>query len=183
MYKPKNYKANCQVEIPQGLLNGQACGNLAQLKYGGTTIADSGCGPLAVYNMMKYLGRRITLPEVIRELEIYAAPLNAVFGSSAILMLIFYWRHHIKFRLVRKIKKIDQSRAGMLLYWTKRPVFSGSHFVFYCKGDDGRVHVYNRFSNSEELHVYDSIADTIPQKRICMGFALKNKNFGEVKEK
>lgn len=173
MYHPKNFKQNRTVPIPSGFLNGQSVGNLAPMKYGGTTVDDAGCGPLAVYNAMQYLGKPITLPEVLRELEIYAAPIGGRFGTSGLLMTIFFLRHHIKFRYVRRIKKIDQSRAGVLLYWTKRPVFSGGHFIFYKKEADGRIAVYNRYSNSGEIHYYRSIGDTIPQKRICMGFALK----------
>ena len=182
MYKPKNFKSNNLVKIPEGYLNGQSCGDLAPMKYGSTTVDNAGCGPLAVYNAMLYLGKPTTLPEVLRELEIYAAPIGARFGTSAILMMIYFFRHKIKFRIVRRIKKIDQSNACVLLYWTKRPVFSGSHFVFFKKDEDGRLLVYNRYSNDRDVHVYDSVGDFVPQKRICYGFAIKNKVFGEVKE-
>ncbi len=183
MYKPKNYKSNCQVEIPEGLLNGQSMGNLGPMKFGSSTIDDAGCGPLAVYNAMQYMRKPVSLPKVIREMEIYAAPLGARFGSSATLMMIFFWRHHVKFRPVWRIKKIDQTRAGVLLFWTKRPIFSGSHFVFYCKGEDGRMRVYNRYSNSTDVHTYNSIRDMISQKLMFIGFAFKDSNFGEEKEK
>ena len=177
MYKPKNFKSNNLVKIPEGYLNGQSCVDLAPMKYGSTTVDNAGCGPLAVYNAMLYLGKPTTLPEVLRELEIYAAPIGARFGTSAILMMIYFFRHKIKFRIVRRIKKIDQSRAGVLLYWTKRPIFSGGHFIFYKKEEDGRIAVYNRYSNNRDVHEYDSVGDFVPQKRICYGFAIKNKVF------
>ncbi|MBO7631651.1 MAG: hypothetical protein J6S78_04915 [Lachnospiraceae bacterium] len=175
MYHPKNFKMNRTVEVPDGLLNGQSLGNLGPMRFGGTTVDDSGCGPLSVYNAMLYLGKPITLPEVLRELEIYAAPIGGRFGTSGILMIIFFLRHHIRFRLSRRIKKIDQNHAGVLLYWTKRPIFSGSHFVFYKKEEDGRIAVYNRFSNRDAVYYFNSIRELVPQKRMCMGYLLKDK--------
>lgn len=175
MYRPKNFKANCQVEIPDDYLNGQSMGVLKDMKYGATTLDDAGCGPLAVYNAMRYLGSPMSLPKVMRELETYAAPIGARLGTSAILMMIFFWRHHVRFRIIRRVKKIDRSHAGIMMYWTKRPVFSGGHFVFYRRDEFGRISVYNRYSNREEIYRYDSIGEMLPQNRIIVTFALKDK--------
>ena len=59
-------------------------------------------------------------------------------------------------------------------------VFNAMHGAY---GEDGRMQVYNRYSNSSEVHTYDSIRDMIPQKLMFIGFAFKNSNFGEEKEK
>lgn len=180
MYHPKNYKANCLVPIPDDYLNGQSLGVLKDMKYGASNLDDAGCGPLAVYNALRYLGRPMSLPKVMRELETYAAPIGARFGTSAILMMIFFFRHHVRFRIIRRIKKIDRSEAGIMMYWTKRPVFSGGHYVFFKRDEDGRMTVYNRYSNRDEIYRYESVGEMVPQKRIILTFALKDKAPGTV---
>ena len=57
----------------------------------------------------------------------------------------------------------------------KRPVFSGGHFVFYRRDEFGRISVYNRYSNREEIYRFDSIGEMLPQNRIIVTFALKDK--------
>ena len=175
MYFPKNYKKNSLTVLPEEYLNGQSLGELGKMRYGAVTVDDAGCGPLAVYNMLRYLKRPIPLANIIRELELYAAPLGARFGTSGLLLMIFFFRHHVRFRLRWRVKKIDQSRAGVLLYWTKRPVFSGGHFVFYQKNEEGRIAVYNRYSNRDNIHYYDSIRELVPQKRISMVLEIKER--------
>lgn len=169
----KNYQNNCKVELPDGYLNGQSLGTLGEMRFGAKTMDDAGCGPLSIYNAMQYLNRPMPLPKIIRELEIYAAPLGARFGTSGLLMTIFLLRHHIRFRFAWRIKSIDRSKAGILLFWTKRPVFSGGHFVFYKKEEDGRIAVYNRYSNRDSVYRFSSMREVVPQSRICMVFALK----------
>ena len=180
MYRPKNYKANCLVQIPDDYLNGQSMGVLKDMKYGATTLDDAGCGPIAVYNAMRYLGKPMPLQDVMRELETYAAPIGARFGTSFMLMMIFFWRHHVRFRIFRRIKKIDKSNSGIIMFWTKRPVFSGGHFVFYRRDEEGKISVYNRYSNREGIYQFDSIREMLPQNRVIMTFAFKNKASGIV---
>ena len=173
MYHRKNFKANSQIKLPDGYLNGQSMGDLATLKIGGTTINDAGCGPIAVYNAMQYLGKPLPLAQVVKELETYAAPIDAHFGVSGILLMIFFLRHRVRFRIARRIKKFDQSQAAVLLYWTKRPIFSSGHFVFYRKEEDGRIGIFNRYCNRDQIYYVDSVREIAAQKPIQMGYILK----------
>ena len=173
MYYPKNYKFNKTVEIQEEFLNGQSLGTLKTMKFGVKTVDDNGCGPIGLYNVMHYLKRPMPMADIIRELEIYAAPLGARRGTSGSLILIFFWRHHVRFRLAWRIKRLDKAKAGLLLYYVKRPIFSGGHFVFYRRMEDGRIAIYNRYSNSDEIHYVNSIRELKPQKMICMGYILK----------
>lgn len=173
MYYPKNYKFNCTVSVPDGYLNGQSLGTISAMKFGRKKVDDNGCGPIAIYNLMQYRGKMMPLPNIIRELEIYAAPLGARGGTSGFLMMIFFLRHHIRFRLRWRIKRLDKADAGILLYYVKRPIFSSGHFIFYRKAEDGRIAIYNRFSNSEEIYYVNSLREVRAQKMICMGFTFK----------
>lgn len=173
MYRPKNYKFNKKVSVQDGYLNGQSLGQLGTMRFGAKNVDDNGCGPIGLYNAMQYLGRPMPLADIIREMEIYAAPLGARRGTSGLLMIIFFFRHHVKFRLAWRIKRLDRAKAGLILYYVKRPIFSGGHFVFYRRLEDGRIALYNRYSNSDAIHYVNSIRELKPQKMICLGYILK----------
>ena len=52
-----------------GVLNGQARGELGKMAFGRARVAKAGCESIAVYNALRCLGLPRPLPEIIRDLE------------------------------------------------------------------------------------------------------------------
>ncbi len=173
MIWPGNLKKNKSVPVPDGYLNGQSLEPLRQLRYGMANAAHCGCGPIAVYNGLLYLGKRVPLPKVMRELELYAAPFFAWLGTFPFAIGIFFWRRHLSCRMRFSMKKLEKAEAGILAYWTKRPFFSGAHLVFYRRDKDGTFVVYNRYSNRGVPYRFTSLRQLTARSRLIVGYELK----------
>ncbi len=172
MIWPGNLKKNLQLELPRGYVNGQKLGELGKLRYGLSNAGHCGCGPIAVYNAMVYLGRRISLPKVMRELEWYAASFGAYLGTFPFAVGIFFWRRHLSCKMTWSFKKLEKAEAGILAYWTKRPFFSGAHLVFYEHQADGTYRVYNRYSNRECSYQFQSLNQLTKRSRLIVGYRI-----------
>lgn len=147
-------------------LNGQDIGDISKVRYGFRTIGDCGCGPLAVFNAMRFKGLEPDWPKILRYMELTAAPLGALFGTFPF-SLGYCMRHFgVKNHMTRSWKKLEAARCGALAYWTKRPIFGGGHFVFYEKREDGTYVVYNRYSNVDHAVEYRSLHEVV--KRFCL---------------
>lgn len=176
MYYPGNYKKNCQVELPEGFLNGQSMGKLAGLRYGLSTMSHSGCGTLAVYNALVALGRPMPLPKIIRELEIYAETFFAFLGTTPFCLAIFFKRHQVPFSMTFSYRKTFESRYSVVAYWTKRPLFSGAHVVFVERLPNGKYRVYNRYSNRDYPYDLETPAELTTRSRLIVGYRYRGKN-------
>ena len=64
MYFPSHYKKHKAVELTKPYLNGQSIGVLNDMPYGFRTVGNVGCGPLALYNAMRYKGLEPDLPKI-----------------------------------------------------------------------------------------------------------------------
>lgn len=175
MYYPRNFKKNCQVELPEGFLNGQSMGKLAEMRYGLTSVAHGGCGTLAVYNALVALGRPEPLPKVIRELEIYAETFFAFLGTTPYFLQIYFRRHKVPLHLTLSYKKTFASKYAVVAFWTKRPFLSGAHVVFVERLDNGKYRVYNRYSNRDHAYDLDSPEELTTRGRMIAGYYYREK--------
>jgi hypothetical protein len=173
MFFPSHYKKNKTVELPAPYLSGQSIGVLNDMKYGLRTVGDVGCGALALYNAMRYKGLEPDLPKIIRYLELAAAPIGAVFGTFPFSMGYSLRHFGVKNKMTLSFRKLEAAESCVIAYWTKRPVFSGGHFVFCVKQEDGTYLVHNRWSNVSEPRVCKSLREVVKKHCLIVGYVLK----------
>jgi len=169
----RNFKKNQAVELPPSYLNGQDVGVMKGMKYGFFTVGDVGCGALALYNAMIYKGLEPSLPKIIRYLERTSAPFGAKFGTFPYAMGIALRRFGIKNKMTFSFKKLSEADACLIAYWVKRPIFSGGHFVFSVKQEDGTYMVYNRWSNVSEPRNCKTLREVVKKHCLMVGYILK----------
>ncbi len=172
MVWPGNYKKNLRVALPKGYLSGQSLEPLQGMRYGLATVGNSGCGPIAVYNAMCYLGKPISFSKILRELEVYAAPFGSLLGTFPFALAIFFRRRKISYRMRWSLRKLNKAEAGIIAYWTKRPLLGGAHLVFFERMADGRFRIHNRYSNRGTSYVYKSLNEFTKQSRVIIGYTL-----------
>lgn len=120
----------------------------------------NGCGWIAVYNLLKLIGKPMHYKKVIDTIGA-ELPLDGLFGTSAV-------------RVVRALKKLGvyacshlnkPGMVGIILYAHKR----GCHYIAYERMADGRLHLYNDIQGKED----DIITwEEFRKKRALLGTAL-----------
>ncbi len=173
MYFPSHYKKHKAVELTKPYLNGQSIGVLNDMPYGFRTVGNVGCGPLALYNAMRYKGLEPDLPKILRYMELAAAPFGAAFGTFPFSMGYCLRHFGLKNKMTLSFKKLSASDSCVIAYWTKRPIFGGGHFVFCVKQEDGTFLVYNRWSNVSEPRVCKTLREVVKKHCLIVGYILK----------
>ena len=173
MYFPSHYKIHQQVELPAPFLNGQDVGVLRHVPYGLRSVGAVGCGPLALYNAMRYKGLEPDFARILRYMELTAAPFCAAFGTFPFSMGYCLRHFGVKNRMTLSYKKLSEAESGVIAYWVKRPIFGGGHFIFYVKQEDGTYLVYNRWSNVSEPRVCKTLRECVKKHCLIVGYILK----------
>lgn len=96
-------------------------------------IGREGCGAVAIYNVMKFIGREQDFCEVLREMEeLNMTWLGARFGTKPLSLGRYFHRHNIpysKYHSPNDFKAaLLTNRIGVVNTWNPR--FWGMHF--YC---------------------------------------------------
>ena len=153
----------CQNDIPK-----------KELRYGFRSSAATGCGWIAVYNILVLFGHHPDPKEIIYELQHDVPVLNGNIGSFLMSPAWVLRRHGYTVHFTTKRKQIDQlaqqSDAGILFFWWKSKKKIGAHFVAVEKTEQGYIG-YNTYSNSKGP---DSLGTSIED------FLKKRKYFGAV---
>ncbi len=152
----RNYRENNRCDAPKAgeMINGQALGSVAKLRYGACFMSHNGCEVIAVCNALTYAGKPRDIREIAAYMERYRV-LMGFFGSSV---------YHIgkalsHFGLDNRIVPVEQTGDAFILSsWTGRSLFSSVHTVFGIR-ENGRIKVYNRYNSCGEARFYDSPAD------------------------
>ena len=117
-----------QIQSADGYYIGQ--GAMGDVPYGKSSVAKCGCGSLALYNLMRYLGRRTPYDE-IRAYMLARSLFSGRLGGSPIRLYGYLKRQGLPLRLIigwkQALKEADACRCGILLYRHK----SGMHYVFF----------------------------------------------------
>ncbi len=152
----RNYRENNRLDAPETgkMINGQALGSVAKLRYGACSMSFNGCEVIAVCNALTYA----EIPRDIREIAAYMEKYRVfigIFGCSV--YRIGKTLSH--FGVENQIVSIGQAGDAFIMSsWTGRPLFSSIHTVF-CIRENGRIKVYNRYNSCGEARFYDSPAD------------------------
>ena len=162
MLEKRNYLNNCRLDalLPQGMLNGQGEGTLADFRYGLFSFGWCGCEIIATYNLLQMAGKPEPLSEISREIYRYGHILFGFFGTNVYVLRHYLKKHGISAETVyRKQTFLDSpGDYGVVSFWTKpkRVLLSSIHTVAY-RTHDGGVTVFNRFNNRDHAYEYASM--------------------------
>ena len=131
-------------------LYGQDDERIASLCYGKARrkIENTGCGLVAVYNVMKRLDRAQPFEEIIRDAQRLHMPwLFGFFGTKPRSLLRYFKLHGVPCRLTNDCadfkKSLLDTTAAIICTWNDRRT-SGIHF-YTVFNDGGRLTALNRF--------------------------------------
>lgn len=151
----------CQRNIPR-----------KELRYGLHSSASTGCGWIAVYNILTLYGKQPKPKEIIYEMEHDLPYLNGLCGSFLMSPAWVLRRHGFQVCFTTKRNKIDQIAAenetGILFYCWKSKHKIGAHFVAVEKTDMGYIG-YNTYSNSKGPDKLGTSIETFLDQRKYFG--------------
>ena len=140
------------------------------LKFSGKPVVDVGCGPIAIYNVMKALSKKPYFPDVLNECYLNGLQLlNATWGTNAIKMAKYFDAHNVSYKKTRKfdtwIKNIKEDKLGIMLFWNAwnkdfklKNVKNGMHFTM-VKYKNDKYDVYNAYSNSKDIYTCKNLKE------------------------
>ncbi len=151
----------CQRDIPRH-----------ELRYGLHSSAATGCGWIAVYNILTLYGKHPDPKAIIYELEHDLPYLNGLCGSFLMSPAWVLRRHGFDVCFTTRRNKMDalakQQQTGILFYWWKSKSKLGAHFVAVEKTEAGYIG-YNTYSNSKGPDDLGSSIETFLDKRKYFG--------------
>lgn len=151
----------CQCDIPKH-----------QLRYGLWSSAATGCGWIAVYNILTLYGENPDPEVILQEVKQDIPLLNGLCGSFLMSPAWVLRRHGFDVCFTTKKDKIDQiaaqNEAGILFYWWKSKKKIGAHFTAVEKTEQGYTG-YNTYSNSKGPDEYGTSIKAFLEKRKYFG--------------
>ena len=111
---------------------------VAYLKFSSAIIKNVGCETIAIYNIMKLIGKYQYYPDIIN--ECYMNGLDWVSGHLGIWpknLRRYFNAHYVKYTFYTNKKlffsKINSSKFGIISYWNGKPYISSLHTIAYKK--------------------------------------------------
>lgn len=120
----------------------------------------NGCGWIAVYNLLKLLGKPVHYKKVIDTIG-SDLPLDGLFGTGVPRIM-----KALEALGVRACKHLNKpGTVGIIMYCHKK----GCHYIAYQRLENGRLHLYNDVQGKED----DIITwEEFQKKRALLGAAL-----------
>ena len=168
MLQRLNYKHNREVMLPDNtIINGQGCGEVANMRYGFCPISYNGCEMIALHNSMVLMNKPSSLQEVCKEMYMKSQMLSGFLGSNPCLLGSFYKERGIAFRKTYSyddfFENLGNVPVAVLSFWNKKKPFNGLHTVTVQLIDD-KIVIYNRYNNKDYPYEYSSRKDVLPDK-------------------
>lgn len=133
------------------MINGQALGDHAKLKYGLFSMSYNGCEVISVCNALEYLGKNVTLDEVRRYMLRFCVLLG-LFGSNVYRIGKALKHFGVKYSYG---KSAENAKAFIISSWKGKTFRSSIHTVF-CVRENGKIKVYNRYNSCPHEKYYSS---------------------------
>ena len=153
----------CQRDIPKN-----------ELRYGLWSSAATGCGWIAVYNILTLYGIPCDPQQILNEVKQDIPLLNGLCGSFFMSPAWVLRRHGFDVCFTTKKEKMDQiaqaNETGILFYWWKSKNKIGAHFCAVEKTEEGYIG-YNTYSNSTGPDSYGPSIKAFLDKRKYFGAA------------
>jgi len=171
-----NYKVNRTIDLGEGPVNGQGCGQVSQMRLGFFPMAYNGCELIAIYNLLLLNGRKgHRLCDIAHEMYAPAWALCGVFGSNVYVLDLYFRRHGIPCEKTLSrdefIKRLDEKGCGIVSMWNAHHPFKGIHTVCVEKTDAG-IRVYNRYNGTDHPVEYSSLDEVVDKPRFMCGYTL-----------
>ncbi len=170
MIEKSNYKHNLTVPLEDDtVINGQGCGEVANMMYGLFHMSYNGCEMIALHNAMVLRGEKSCLREICLEMYPRCQSMSGFLGSNPYLLGSFFKRRKIPCRITLSYKdffdSLDNVPVAVLSFWNMKPKkpFGGIHTVTVQKKGN-RIIVYNRYNNRDYPYEYDSRYHILPYK-------------------
>ena len=139
--EPWRYEVEDRVFDKHGYIINQ--GKMDRLPYGAFSTKSRGCGWIAAYNLLKYLGRPMPMQKIAHELELRSFSGNFL-GTNMLVLYRWLKSQGLPVRLVQISRKqcveaMKQAECGILLYLHRR----GGHYTCFRNNHDGTLHFWN----------------------------------------
>lgn len=122
------------------------------LHYGFRESRATGCGWIAVYNALLYMGYKVNIPALMRKLERQVPLIHGNFGTLAFAPCFFFRSLGFHGEISARVSDFDamlaRSDCALLFYYWKNGKRIGSHFIALHKSPDG-ITAYNVYANSK----------------------------------
>lgn len=155
----------------EDMINGQGIGIVSQMKYGLCRVSHCGCGSIAVYNALRWQGKKLPLSRVIRDLEKHRI-FFGILGCNPFALGKTLSRYGAAFVRIRRIDDLHGAEAFIISFCTHKRLFSPVHTVF-CERCGQSIKVYNRYNSSEKAELYCSVEELIDKRRPITAYILK----------
>jgi hypothetical protein len=169
------YVNNTNYDVPltsfiYGQNNSQGVGNMT---FGGSSVANTGCGSISIYNAIKALGKTRFLSDIIYEFGLNPfsktasiltsfIPWNGFLGASPGGIESYLIHHGFKIEGTWNLNEFaswgeKEDRIFIILYWNDiSDITSGAHYVMIKSDANGTYTTYNMFGRDEwERHDQD----------------------------
>ncbi len=182
-----NYQENEQLwaQCSQEHCCAQGLSPISGMRYGAHPFSWNGCGILAVFHILRLLGRKESLPSLIWQFERNRMPWflpGAHFGTNPARLGRVLRAKGISYTMTRNKKKFLQNavrgeyRCGIVSYWNHRislhPFWffgGGMHTVAY-QFRDGRYEVYNVGAQDAQPRYMKSLNELLDDRRMTVGY-------------
>ena len=154
---------NKSIELEDGYINGQAVGNVAEMKYGIWRIASNGCELIAIYNVLYAMGKKRDLANIIYDFEINGGIwMEGMFGTKPSAVGKYLKGKKLALTTYYATKKIDANTTKgdicVIIYFHTGVMI---HTVMTKKNSEDSIDVYNRYSNSSSVRSAESVYDLV----------------------
>lgn len=135
-------------------INGQKLGAVAEMRYGLCPMSVNGCGVIAVYNALAYIGKNQPLCEVAHYMERYKL-LFGIFGCNPYRLGKALSHYGAAFE---RFGDTDNSKAFIVSCWNGKPFRSSAHTVF-CVRENNGITIYNRYNSCPTTQRCSSLSE------------------------
>ena len=157
-------------------INGQGTNRWKNYKYGASTFENNGCGPIALFNLLRLCGKSPNLPDLIYYLEThYSAIFFGELGTDTYSLNAALYDFggvsgtgHSTYASFNKVLSSNQVVRGLVGYWTG----SGTaHYVAFLKTGNSYL-VFNDSSFGSDGNSYASLNDLFSQGKFIYGITV-----------
>lgn len=176
-----NYTHNTSLPAITGYILCQT--DYSDYRIGNSNWADAGCGPIAVYNALKYNGRQMDICGIVRNYELNGYLMAAGYlGTDPYAIADYLDDNLVTYEefpdndsysdfSTEVMNNINSRRVYIVSYWNGPSISDGVHTVAFAT-NRGQIYIYNRYSNSETVDVQSNLAALVSSERYITGYAL-----------
>jgi RHS repeat-associated protein len=166
--------------VTDGYINGQDGYGYCRLGYSNMAYAE--CEIIAVYNALKYIGRRIPLSSIIYRFEKNGYIMTyGYFGSDPYAIGEYLGSNGVsyqKYTSYNGFSNVVYNSQGIEIFivsfWNEDSIGGGLHTVaFYVC--NGKIYSYNRFSDKTSIMIFPSFSKLFSSAHFIVGYRIRGR--------